>query len=161
MSEWSLVCGTLYLPPFLSLGNRMGTSEGAKESRVQKSCGCPSISACQYLIEHTHRQREGRWLKGGWMFPRCRHAVRGPEDSVPSRAESWGFLEAVGVCAWGCDAWVVCHSGWGCGCCGEGRRGSGRIRWPFHWAPAGRSLSALSQFGEGGREKKWERYIRR
>ena len=84
--------GHSFLPSSSIQGQRKSASKGAKENRVQESCGYPSIPTSQCLIEHTWRQREGRWLKVGRTLPglpaRCPSQVEG----VPSREGSWGFL---------------------------------------------------------------------
>lgn len=145
--------------PSLRQGYRKNASEGAKESRVQRSCDCPSISTS--VSNHTHTETKGGPLVESWLNVSQTPARRqGQVEGLPSRAGSWGFLGEVGECVWGCDAWAVCHSGWECGCYEGGHRGSERSRWPFHLVPAGRSLLALWQFGEEGGEKGWERHVR-
>lgn len=139
--------GRSFLPSFLQ-GHRKRVSEGARESRVQVNCGCPSNLTSQYLLEHTQRWgggvgEGGCRLSAGWTLPGLPARRQSLMKGVPSRAGSWGFLGVAGACAWGCDAWEVCHSGWGCGRCGECHRGSGRSRWPFRWVPAGHSPLAL------------------
>lgn len=93
--------GHSFLPSLLQ-GHRK--SVGAKESSVQRGCGCPCISTSQYLIHHTRRQREDRWLKVGWKLPGCRHAVRVGRRVCPLEQRAgalWGW--------WGCVRGAVTH----------------------------------------------------
>lgn len=156
------MCRTLFPSPSSSGrgggGNRKSVSEGAKESRVQVNCGCPSISTSQYLLEHAQRHGGGGpGLRVGQTLPGGPARCRGPGGGLASsRGGSWDSLGVAGVCAWGCDAWEVCRSGWACGCHGECHRGSGRSRWPFRWAPAGHSLLALQRSGSKRKETSGE-----
>lgn len=135
-------------------------SEGAKEGRVQRSCGCPSISTSQYLIGHNRRQREGRWLKFGWMFPRCQHAVRARWRLCPLEQGAgafWGWRGRVcGAVTHGQNVIVagdVAASGKVIGALGEAGGHSIRSLQDTH-----RRLCHSS--GKKDRGKKWERYVR-
>lgn len=97
------VCVTLSSPPSFRATEKSG-SEGAKECSVQKSCGCPPISTPRYLIEHTRRQRQGRWLKVGWTLPRCRHPFRAGRRVHPLEQGAGAFWEG-----WGCVRGAVTH----------------------------------------------------
>lgn len=108
----------------------------------------------QYLTEHTEMGGEGGGV--GSMVPGVQACCQSQTKGSPFRGGSWGFLGEEVVCAGGCDAWGVCHSGRGCGCHEECHRDSGRSRWPFHWVLAGHSQSALWWFEETGR-KQWDR----
>lgn len=85
-----------FLPSFLQ-GHRKRVSEGAKESRVQVNCGCPSISTSQYLREHT--QRQGRGAVGWKLAERCldcQHAVRARVSPLEQGAGAfWGWRGCV------------------------------------------------------------------
>lgn len=149
------VWDTLFSPPSPS---QKGCRRGSQREQGPEELWL-SFHLNMSVSNRTHTEKNGgplveSWLDVSQMPARSQSQVA----SVPSRAGSWGFLGVVGVCAWGCDAWVVYHSGSGCGCCGEGHRDSGRSRWPFHWAPAGRSLLALWLLGEEGRKKVGETY---
>lgn len=109
----------------------------------------------QYLTEHTEMGGGGVGLVGS-MVPGVQACCQSLTKGAPFRGGSWGFLGEEVVCAGGCDAWGVCHSGRGCGCHEECHRDSGRSRWPFHWVLAGHSQSALWWFEETGR-KQWDR----
>lgn len=143
-----------YPPPFRA-GER--ASVGARE-RVQMNCGWDSIAVPNW----THRDGGvgvGMGRGGGSvgsMVPGVQACCQRLTKGAPFRGGSWGFLGEEVVCAGGCDAWGVCHSGRGCGCHEECHRDSGRSRWPFHWVLAGHSQSALWFFEETGR-KQWDR----
>lgn len=143
-SRWCV--DSFYPPPSIR-------TAGRERVREPKRGGCSSISTSLYLIEQAQRQREGRCLNVFWTLPEARR--REGVCLCPSRAGnwSWGFLGVAGVCVLGCGAWAVCHSDWGCDCCGEGRKGSGRSQLPFHWVPAGHSLLALKEL-QGKKERK-------
>lgn len=133
MGEWSLVCGTVFSLLPLS-GTQKHCEWGSQREQRSEELRLSVHLNIWASKSNTQRQKEGCWLKVGFKlassFPET-GMLSGPGGGGPSRAESWGSLGVVGMCALGCDAWAVYHSGWGCGYCGEGHRGSGRSQWPF------------------------------
>lgn len=152
MGEWSLVCGTVFSPLPLSGPQKYCDWGSQREQRPEELW--LSVHLNIWASKSNTRRQKGGLLVESWLqVSRILACCQGRVEGSPSRAESWGSLGVVGMCVLDCDAWAVCHSGWGCGYCGEGHRGSGRSQWPFHWVLAGHSLLALWSFRKEGRKK--------
>lgn len=90
--------GLSFLPSLLQ-GHRKIVSEGAKESRVWRSCGSRFISTSQYLHQ-THTETEGgplveSWLNAAWMLARCQGQVEGWAPLEQGAGAFWGWRRCV------------------------------------------------------------------